>query len=670
MKEAEKKSSTTQPLSDARRPALSEDAFWNLCELVPPRRQADPPRFDTTAAELDFGDAALHARVQGEAVPQMPPEKSAHHAAPQKVPEKAAAAATEGIDAIDVKNDAKREEKTGENAAPTPLDSAAQAQALFEKARPVACGVPLTNRRVLHTPADVRPPMCEAVLQYVPQHPFLRSVSISRWPQRYRFFDRFLNDAKRFWNREAPPCPYEAFYAYMPQYHMMSAAQAQYYFYWRACVRRGEYLQTDYSYLFLYCYEIINLPQLIKPAQGLAALCALWLAYRERFTRLDRYLGEWVTDYCLIHRLDAPLDVLGGIVQQLLSKVSLKEFYILPGATPAGWFTPSLCDALSNYDWRQSKYCTREARPLFIQHLYGAVQAFLTVLMQEKEDISAALGLQSIVQNRDAFSGALCSYEAKRQIRVELVSLSRSYEMRCMMSDAYKFAENGIRAHLGIRARLSTPALSEAAKEAMRRYFDEHLPSAAKRAREEKKRQAQAETEPRYAALYETEKTPLSAANARRIERDSWKTTVLLIGEEAPQTAQDPPAEKAQAPTREQTTVQADTGKAPAWLPPQLEETLPGGNDVYADYVNALSDAEYEALCAVLEGKKAAFEAAARAMLCLPQTLAQTLNEKAIALTADTALEPDGTGFYHLCDFYANELTDAIIARAERQERT
>ena len=377
-----------------------------------------------------------------------------------------------------------------------------------------------------------------------------------------------------------------------------------------------------------------------------------------------------MTDYCLIHRLDAPLDVLGGIVQQLLSKVSLKEFYILPGATPAGWFTPSLCDALSNYDWRQSKYCTREARPLFIQHLYGAVQAFLTVLMQEKEDISAALGLQSIVQNRDAFSGALCSYEAKRQIRVELVSLSRSYEMRCMMSDAYKFAENGIRAHLGIRARLSTPALSEAAKEAMRRYFDEHLPSAAKRAREEKKRQAQAETEPRYAALYETEKTPLSAANARRIERDSWKTTVLLIGEEAPQTAQNPPAEKAQAPTREQTTVQADTGKAPAWLPPQLEETLPGGNDVYADYVNALSDAEYEALCAVLEGKKAAFEAAARAMLCLPQTLAQTLNEKAIALTADTALEPDGTGFYHLCDFYANELTDAIIARAERQERT
>ena len=67
MKEAEKKSSTTQPLSDARRPALSEDAFWNLCELVPPRRQADPPRFDTTAAELDFGDAALHARAQGEA---------------------------------------------------------------------------------------------------------------------------------------------------------------------------------------------------------------------------------------------------------------------------------------------------------------------------------------------------------------------------------------------------------------------------------------------------------------------------------------------------------------------------------------------------------------------------------------------------------------------------
>jgi hypothetical protein len=169
-----------------------------------------------------------------------------------------------------------------------------------------------------NTPGDVSPQMAQPVCSYEPENSMIRQVSVFRWPERYQYYERFTADAERYFNRTSAEVPFVNFFAYMPQYSQMSQDQLRWYLYWRDNVRHGVYLATDYSYIFLYIYEILNLPEKIKPAQGLTMLCELWLAYREQFPRLDRYLGEWVCDYCLIHGLPAPLDTLSGILPTLV----------------------------------------------------------------------------------------------------------------------------------------------------------------------------------------------------------------------------------------------------------------------------------------------------------------------------------------------------------------
>lgn len=562
-------------------------------------------------------------------------------------------------------------------------DAHAQAQALAEGARPIVRQVPISHRGKPHAPADVRPQMCEPVFSYAPQHPLLQQVHISRWPERYRFFDRFLHDAERFWEREGLPCAYEPFYAYMPQYHQMTPAQTRYYFYWRSCVRREEYPRTDYSYLFLYLYELIHLG---SGAYGVnetaAAMARLWAAYRRTFARLDRYIGEWLCDYCLIHRCNAPLSVIAPFAPEILDKVSLKEFYILPGSDLQTLFSPSLCDALSDYDWRTSRFCTDRTKPLFIEHLYGAVRAYLTALTEQGMPLRESLGLVPVRQSRDAFSGALCAYSAKRKIEVEVLSISRSYALRCTVSDAFKFAENCIRAHQGIRARLGTPSLNAQGKEMICAYFAKHLPPQAKPV-PSAKRHVPTETPAPYEALYQTQQTDISAEQARRIEHDSWQTTQLLLTQMPLEEPQTQPPQDAQQVRSTPQEAGLPTSQALSQMPPlncealvsflhtDADATLSNADtpdDPYGAFITSLQTEEYAALCAVLGGDKPRFMAAAQRLLLLPDALAERLNEKALGTISDAAVQPDGAGFYHLSDYYANEITAAIIAQEEGGE--
>ena len=86
--------------------------------------------------------------------------------------------------------------------------------------------------------------------------------------------------------------------------------------------------QTDYSYIFLYLFEIINLPEKIPAREGALILSRLWKTYRTEFHYLDKYFGEWLCDYCLIHAVSPDWDVLEDFVGDISGKVSLPEFYM------------------------------------------------------------------------------------------------------------------------------------------------------------------------------------------------------------------------------------------------------------------------------------------------------------------------------------------------------
>ncbi len=521
-----------------------------------------------------------------------------------------------------------------------------------------------------NTPGDVSPQMAQPVCSYTPENSMIRQVSVFRWPERYQYYERFTADAGRYFNRTSAEVPFVNFFAYMPQYGQMSQDQLRWYLYWRDNVRHGVYLSTDYSYIFLYIYEILNLPEKIKPEQGLAMLCDLWLAYREQFPRLDRYLGEWVCDYCLIHSLPAPLDRLSEILPTLVTILTFREFYIPFRADGDCPITPQLCDVLSTHNWRQSKYLTPENRIVFETHIYASVLGALHHAWAVDPDFVSLLGFSEVQQSRNAFSGALCTYACKRRIDVRYLSLSRSYQLKFILSDLFKLAENCIRAHYGIKARLNASGVPEILKTYVKDYFARELPPPQKAPRKpaetvaQKAEAARKQEESAYAALYEPLSTSLSPEAALALEKDSWANTELLVVPEDASAAEPEPSTNADA-----SVAAAQVGesvKAACDTPEDIEDADEDitYDDPYENFVRHLNDLYYTALKHIICREQAEFMTLCQTAMLLPDAMIDAINELAVTYTDDTVIDPDGS-FWILSDFYANDVMNAVVAREE-----
>ena len=527
-----------------------------------------------------------------------------------------------------------------------------------------------------NTPGDVSPQMAQPVCSYEPENSMIHAVSVFRWPERYQYYERFTADAERYFNRTSAEVPFVNFFAYMPRYGQMSQDQLRWYLYWRDNVRHGVYLSTDYSYIFLYIYEILNLPEKIKPEQGLAILCDLWLAYREQFPRLDRYLGEWVCDYCLIHGLPAPLERLAEILPTLVSILTFREFYILFNADGDCPMTPQLCDVLSTHNWRQSKYLTPENRTVFETHIYASVLGALRYAWENDPDFVSLLGFSEVQQSRNAFSGALCTYACKRRIDVRYLSLSRSYQLKFILSDLFKLAENCIRAHFGIKARLNAAGVPEVLKTYVKDYFARELPPPQKAPRKpvqtkaQKDEIARKQEESAYAALYEPLSTDLSPEAALALEMTSWANTELLVvaeeafAEPAAPVVGDAAAEVTDTPTSVPT---AEFVSLSADEPEDCEDADEEDityDDPYENFVRHLNELYYTALKHIICREQAEFHTLCQTAMLLPDAMVDAINELAVTYTDDTVIDPDGS-FWILSDFYANDVMNAVVSREE-----
>ena len=381
---------------------------------------------------------------------------------------------------------------------------------------------PLVQRTVTEEPHRRAAP----IDTYRPDNSLLRQVRIYRWPSSYQYYARFVEDARRYFTAEASPCPRVPFFSYVPQYTQLTEDRLAWYLYWRSQVRVGTYPDCDYTYLLLYLYEIINLGREIDPKHGLSAICALWLGYRGRYPRLDRFLGEWICDYCLVHHLPAPKDLPADALDVLVSSSPLKEFWLshTPGEYEA--YASALLRFSSNYDYRGSKFAAGENLPLYHKHIPAALAYTIAAVADSPNSLLSGANLQDSRLSRDAFGGALCAHENKYRIEVDYCSFTRSHELRFLVTDIIKYSENKIRAHLGIKSRLGLYALPNEIRGIIDRYFAEQIP--ASRAMTPRRR-AEAAEEKKYAALYEPLSADFSPTHAAEIEQTSWATTQKLV---------------------------------------------------------------------------------------------------------------------------------------------
>lgn len=472
------------------------------------------------------------------------------------------------------------------------------------------------------------------VLTYTPKHPLIREVRVYRWRSSFQYYERFCATAKRMFSLHGEPCDAVPFFSYMPQYDQMNRAQLAWYLYWRDNVRAGKYLATDYSYIFLYLFEIINLPEDIPPREGQRMLCEIWRQYRDTYPLLNRYLADWICDYSLIHQLPPPTDVLSGELRLIAESSAFREFYACPTGDDASHDADIYMLFCSNYDYRKSKvYLGDGARAkLMKQHIPCAFSHVLRVLEQQNIAFSTTK-MQKATFSRDSFVGALCSAEMKRRIEVDYCSFTRSHELRFLITDILKYSENKLRAYFGVKSKLSIYGLPDNIKAVINAYFAEAIPS-------RKMQDQPSEQRPAYEALYDLPRAELSFEHAAEIEQTSWSMTERLVesfGEDLPPNADEHPIQVVQTQPTSPPLDDAPTTK------PQR------GLLAYRAFLEA-----------ALHGDAVAQRSIARDKGVLPDAVVESINTVASDLLGDIVLEESENGGYTVIADYVDDITSLL----------
>ena len=470
--------------------------------------------------------------------------------------------------------------------------------------------------------------------EYEPENALIRKVRLYRWKSNYRYYEGFVRDAVRLYGVQGAECPRVPFFSYVPQYTQMSRAQLEWYLWWRRNVRNGHFLETDYSYVLLYVYELINLSGRMDAVQSQGLLFEVWMHYRDTYRQLDSYLPEWICDYSLIHRLPPPAACKGERLSAIMSHCTLKEFYVPTDGEDV--YARALLTFCSNYNYRKSKFCTPERAALIDRVICGALERVVQKT-RDGDRLFLHAGMDDSRLVRDAYSGALCSYRIKRRIEVEFCSVSRSHELRYLVTDVVKYAENRLRYYHGVRSRLTIYGLPTNVRKILEVYLNEQLPAQSRAPVKQEKE------EPAYEHLYDLPQKEFSLSDAAQIERLSWDTTERLVEafEEADESTKQPasilpPAVPAAPmapippiPTVEEGT-QSTNGEGDLW-------------EVLAPYQSFLQ--------AVLNGNTSAQQNAAQAAGLPLEVLADEVNGLAAEHMGDILLEERENGYAVIEDY-------------------
>ena len=463
---------------------------------------------------------------------------------------------------------------------------------------------------------------------YHPDSPLFGNVTVSSRRSPYCFYDHFISFGRKNIGAVSEECAYQPFFSYIPQYSSMNHNQLNYFYFLRDSVRHGSFPKADMSYLLLMLYEIINFPDLIEPYDGLATMSDIWLNYRNSFPELDKYLCEWMCDFCLIHRLLPDRDKLRPILGRIIKKASIKELF-LAGISDGhsdknSIISSALIDLTSAYNWRDSKILTEENADLFSKHMAGALSYVSD--HSELRNVSPVLTLKS----RDAYTASLPSQNVRLHLDIEYYSFSESIELKALVTAVVKNTENRIRSFLGMRKKLNAPQLPEKIRSVLYEYLDSELPLSDTKKPRVSGGIATPVQDAEYLKKYEPVHTGFDIKLSEEIEKSSWEMAVML----------DRQSEEYAFPAEKENYIaeKSYTGILPSRNSTVQDPDEPVQENEFAVIVSALSEEETNFLKDILSGKQDLRGIDA-------DNKASSINDKAVSALGDILLEETDKGY-------------------------
>jgi len=369
--------------------------------------------------------------------------------------------------------------------------------------------------------------------EYVPSYTAFTNVRIEDWTVNYQLYDDFLRDVRKYFTvninpgdghfsspaGELPPQNVH-YFSFRPQFREMNREQLRFYFYFRGQALAGKLPQADLTYMLLLVYEIINAPELYPPQSAIATLLSLWKGYRAQYPRADRFMSDWVADYCLIHRLTLDFGAIEEILPDVWGATSFRCFYLDPAALTKHRYIPYLIDKYSEYNYKKSNFYVEEHRELFDTHIPAMLEYMFEKLGPSVFDISGES--EELTVTREAYLSAVAVRSIKKRIIYKTVQFAQNARLKDLVTNAVRYSENCVRAHIKIKTRLQRVMLPEPAVAALDGYAAVRIPPPV------------AVKKPAHDGEIEEESAParfadvdITAANV--IERQSWKTTGKLV---------------------------------------------------------------------------------------------------------------------------------------------
>ncbi len=265
---------------------------------------------------------------------------------------------------------------------------------------------------------------------------------------------KFYSDMKKYADMVGQKAEFVPFMQYWPTYDSMDRRQRAWYFYWRTQVRAGEYPDTDLSYIFVHIYELLSGCGWEQASDGYSQLMSLWMAYRERFPKLDRYLFGWVFDFAKLHQLDFTMPEMCNL--QLPGLAVITDFLLDQHSNekPLRLSFPLIC-SLCDYSIMGSKFYQDGHQQLMQEAIPRVVALADAALLKEKgRGIFAIYGPnRSKIQSYYVFQSPICP-EANKRIDLSVKAYSASTRLRNYMNQLVRYSENVLRSLYGYRGRL------------------------------------------------------------------------------------------------------------------------------------------------------------------------------------------------------------------------
>ncbi len=423
----------------------------------------------------------------------------------------------------------------------------------------------------------------------------IRRMSVKKWNREISRYEMFRYNAKSILGIEPKPVEYVKYVSYMPLFEQLSKSQLSYYVYWKSLVQKGVYPNVESSYIFLFLYEIINLPDYYSPEKGVELFVSLMENYGKTYPYIYRNIGEYLIDWCLLRKVSIP-SLPENTLEKVISSVSLPELFFNNGEVPKG-----LLYKFSLYDYKNNKvYKSYEDKEKWDELVSEGVQIGLKEIMAS-EDIVNKLTYSHMV--RDCFQSAPVSSCSKYWISLEYISLTRNVTLKQLIGHCFKVAENEVRDILGVRNSIKNPDLPENISKAIKDYYAENYPY------RQSKKSYESEDDQAYMSMYEPVNKEADVQTAEKIEEDAWDTAVKLGAES------------------EEDIYETDI---------VIDSPVYYTEDSFSDLVKSLDDNELNALKAATQGL---FNKYCRDNKILAMELERIINEKAMEYTGDILLE-------------------------------